>query len=181
MPKTLVAGDSWALDWTNPAWPDQPDRLVELVFGSGEVRLKAVGAAIVQIQTTWFFHFPANDTAPLKPALYQWYVVVTDGVPPDVARATPEVGKTIVIANPAGTAPIEPKSLLRLTLEAAKLTRFKLVSGETSTVQFQGHAYTLWDLQKLQDLIRELEHELEVEEAPTGRSRKLMYTRFRKI
>jgi hypothetical protein len=186
MPKRLIAGDAWSISLSDSAWPDQADRTCTLVFGTGTVRLSAPGKPLmtgpVSGPTTWLFGFLAADTAALKAGTYRYDWLVFDNVAPNVIRNTAQSGLVPIAADPAGTDPVQPKGIKRLQLDAGNITLLKLLSGETSQVTFQGHQYTLWDIEKLKKVLKDLEGEVEIDEiVPGGPNRNLIYTRFRKI
>lgn len=74
------------------------------------------------------------------------------------------------------------EEIKRETLQAAYETRLKIVSSEVSVAMFQGHTFTLQNLDQLERVIRNLEAELGPEDpGHPGTNRKLVYTRFRRI
>lgn len=148
-----------------------------MFFGLGAVRISAQGEA-GEAAGEWRLSFPSSDTALAKPpGTWIWWVITKKGED----RVTADNGRIEILPNPEETGPVEPRSLTRATLDEARQTRYRLVQSEVSQTTFQGHTFTLLDIEKLDKIIRALEAELGGEDNRPGQNKKLVYTRFRRI
>jgi hypothetical protein len=176
IPKTAVAGDFWSWDWVKAGYQpsDNLDKTEMIVF-IGTENLVASGVSN-PLTNGWGFSFPATDTAKCQAALYQWNILAWK----TGNRFTAESGTIGVTANPEGTGILGPQGLVALTLAEAKQTRFRLLSSETVQATFQGHTYTLRNLDELQRIIDALERELADEEAEMAGKKKsrIIFHRF---
>jgi hypothetical protein len=177
IPKTLVAGDLWPITWDTPSYREVDGYSAELFFALGTVRIHVAGER-GEADEQWLFVFPPNETEKaIPPGSWFYWVICTEGA----NRTTAEYGTISVLPNPDTPAPIEPRSILRQTLDEALKARKEVMASPIHQSTFQGHSYTMADLDKLDRAIRRLQDELAGEEGGPGASKKLVYTQFRKI
>lgn len=177
IPKELVCGDSWSLTWDTPYYREVDGYSAELFFALGTVRISVVGAR-GEADEQWVFLFPPSETEKAEPP-GQWVYWIVCSQAPEIVTA--EYGKVEILPNPHTDKPVEPRSILRQTLDAALIARKEVMSSPIHQATFQGHTYTMADLDKLDRAIRRLQDEIAGEEPGIGRSKKLVYTVFRKI
>jgi hypothetical protein len=174
IPKTAVAGDSWAFDWSKAGYQpiDNWDKM-EMVLSLATERLTGPGTAGTGL---WTFTFLPVDTAKCKAALYRWNILAWRGT----NRYTADIGDLAVSTDPQGVDIVQPTGPVALTLAEAKQTRFRLLSSESVQATFQGHTYTLRNLDELQRIIDALERELADEETELSGAKKtrIIYHRF---
>jgi hypothetical protein len=178
IPESLVAGDSWALTWDTPVYREVDSYSAELFFALGTVRIHVEGER-GEADEQWVFVFPPAETEKaVPPGQWLYWIVCTKAA----EIITAEFGKVEVLPNPHTDKPIEPRSILRQTLDEALKARREVMSSPIHQSTFQGHSYTMADLDKLDRAIRRLQDELAGEEGGgPGRSKKLVFTQFRKI
>jgi hypothetical protein len=178
IPKTLVAGDIWALNWHTTLYREVDGYSSQLFFALGTVRINADGVR-GEADEEWVYVFPPTETQKcVPPGQWLFWIVCTS---PD-GPVTAEFGKVEVLPNPHTEAPIEPRSIKRKTLDEALQARLEVMSSPVHKSSFQGNTFELANLDQLDRAIRRLEDEIAGEEpGPGGGSRKLVYSRFRKI
>jgi hypothetical protein len=178
IPRQLVAGDFWAITWDTAHYREVDGYSSELFFALGTVRINVAGAR-GEADEQWLYLFPPTETVrAVPPGQWLYWIVCTEGTNPTTA----EFGKVEMLPNPHTGAPIEPRSIKRQTLDEALQCRLVVMSSPIHQSTFQGHQYTMANLEQLDRAIRRLEDEIAGEEPPPGQgNRKLVYTRFRKI
>jgi hypothetical protein len=159
MPPNLNIGDSWAFDmaageYSSGGW------IAVMTFASGTTRL-AQDATLQQ--GTFYWLFASTDTATMPAGTLVYTVAVSN--PTSLERYTIQQGTVQAVADISDPDTVVPtQTTLQQQLAACDATLLQLLSQRTSSVQFGGKAYTLWDIAKLwavrNDLYQRVQDEL---------------------
>lgn len=177
VPPTLVIGDLWAFSWASTVYSRSDGYGAQFTIALGQERFSADGVD-GESDREWLFSIPPSETETAEPpGTWLYWVIVSNPIQDE--RFTVEQGEIKVLPNPL-TGPVRPPTEKEKTLALAIETRRKLVSSEVAVATFQSHQYTLWDIEKLDKVIRRLEDEV-ANEGPEAGKHKFVYTRFRQI
>jgi hypothetical protein len=127
---------------SNLQWPNYT---AEIVFAADGAKLQST-ATLVSNYYQWLI--AGTQTAPLIPGPYVYQVYMTDS---GANRYTAERGQVTVVAdisNPA-TLVTETTTPLQQMLAACNAALIRLLSQDTSMVQYGGQMYEFIDIEKL--------------------------------
>ncbi|MGD0178750.1 MAG: hypothetical protein ABSC15_02965 [Terriglobales bacterium] len=172
-PDPLISGDTWRFSRDVGKYGDG-DYIASITFAGGKLKLTA-NATTSEQSFNW--EIPGSQTKTLAPQPYGYVVQVTDQ---NSNRFTVEQGSTLVKGDITLLANVDALTVLQKMLVEADKQLLRLLSNETSMVQYGGQTYTMHNIQQFYNVRNSLEARVNDEQERlrgNKRSRRIL-TRF---
>lgn len=145
-PEKLVIGDSWHLRLVSERYGGEPADGPWTASLSFAADVSKLTVDATQVEAVFEWEILPDDTQTLHPGPYQYVVQVSNGT----LRRTIEQGGIHLEADITTSSPVKAESIKEKQLEAVDKTLLRLLNQETSSTEFAGKTYHLWDVEALQ-------------------------------